>query len=390
MPGPLCERAIADALESGNALLKFISPNDAGATGSHQCGFYLPHKAWRLYSPAPPQDGVNFNHQVTIRWQDEPTTRSVISWYGQGTNHEFRLTRFGRGFPHFGSDAVGNMLVLVPQSIDRFNAYILESEEDIEELQAALGIEVHGRWGILARDGAVDPEAEASRCIERHSRAFAEHCEDFPPGEAFALAAREALDACVPGYRTASADTRLTRAIEAEYEIFRKVEERICLPMIRGPFSSIGQFLSAAAPIMNRRKVRAGRSLERHVELILRDAGIPFEAQPAIDGRPDLVIPSVKAYNDPTFPEERLFIVAMKTTCKDRWLQILREGRRVRRKHLITLQQGISSRQIREMLDANVVLITPESLHKFFERDSRSSLMSVERFMTQVRVAAPR
>jgi len=42
MTSPFCERAIEEALHYGNALLKFISPNDAGITGTHQYGYYLP------------------------------------------------------------------------------------------------------------------------------------------------------------------------------------------------------------------------------------------------------------------------------------------------------------------------------------------------------------
>ena len=47
-----CERAIEDATKYGNALLKFISRNDASVTG-HQAGFYLPKAkdVWKMFSP---------------------------------------------------------------------------------------------------------------------------------------------------------------------------------------------------------------------------------------------------------------------------------------------------------------------------------------------------
>jgi hypothetical protein len=92
------ERAIEDALRAGNALLKFISPNDAGATESNQCGFYLPKAVWEMYSPHAPLDGRNEHEDVEITWQGERTTRSVIHWYGKSAQKsEYRLTRFGRG-----------------------------------------------------------------------------------------------------------------------------------------------------------------------------------------------------------------------------------------------------------------------------------------------------
>jgi hypothetical protein len=71
MASPVCERAIEDALRAGNAILKFISPNDVGLTGSHQCGFYLPISAWEMYAANPPARGRNAEHEVNITWPDD-------------------------------------------------------------------------------------------------------------------------------------------------------------------------------------------------------------------------------------------------------------------------------------------------------------------------------
>jgi len=54
------------------------------------------------------------------------------------------------------------------------------------------------------------------------------------------------------------------------------------------------------------------------------------------------LIPGEEAYFDVSWPEKRLFVIGLKTTCKDRWRQVLDEGRRVRTKHIVTLQQGIT------------------------------------------------
>ena len=59
MASPICELAIVQALKAGNALLKFISPNDAGITGTHQCGFYLPKPIWEMYADFGPEKGRN-------------------------------------------------------------------------------------------------------------------------------------------------------------------------------------------------------------------------------------------------------------------------------------------------------------------------------------------
>jgi hypothetical protein len=101
---------------------------------------------------------------------------------------------------------------------------------------------------------------------------------------------------------------------------------------------------------------------------VLSQSGIPFEAQPAdVDGRPDFVIPSASAYHDSAFPVGALFVVGAKTTCKDRWRQVVQEGKRIRSKHLLTLQPSISEQQAREMGEAGVTLVVPRSLQSAYE-----------------------
>src|SRR5258708_3494614 len=98
MTSPAADRAITDALIHGKAILKFISPNDVGLTGGHQCGYYLPKVVWQMFTPQAPTKGVNYDHQVKVLWQDGRTTDSVVKWYGRGTRSEYRMTRFGKAF----------------------------------------------------------------------------------------------------------------------------------------------------------------------------------------------------------------------------------------------------------------------------------------------------
>lgn len=78
-------------------------------------------------------------------------------------------------------------------------------------------------------------------------------------------------------------------------------------------------------------------------------------------------------------------MLAAKTTCKDRWRQILNEADRIPIKHLITLQEGVSEAQYREMRDAGVRLVVPEQVMSSYPDEVRSSLLSLEGFLAQVR-----
>lgn len=383
MSSPAGERAIEDALRAGNAILKFVSPNDAGVTGSHQSGFYLPRAAWQMFTPHPPVKGVNTDEIVHIAWPDGRNTESRIVWYGKGTRAEYRLTRFGPDFPFLDERRVGDLFVLIPHDHHRFTAWVLDLDEDIEELLAALGVEPFEHWGVY-RHGVPVVESEDA-CFDRRCREFAAPLREFPSGEAFSAQTRQILEQCLPGFARLSADAALMRAMEAEYGLFRVVERQICQPDFGRAFRDVDDFLQTAARLMNRRKARAGRSLENHVEHVLRAAGMPHEMRPDIDGKPDVVIPSAAAYHDDSYPVDRLVIVGIKTTCKDRWRQVLNEGRRVPRKHILTTQPGISSNQLAEMHDAQVTLVVPERLHRDYPRNRQIELLSVETFVEQVR-----
>lgn len=150
-------------------------------------------------------------------------------------------------------------------------------------------------------------------------------------------------------------------------------------------FRDVDDFLHTASSIMNRRKSRAGRSLENHVHYLLTRARIAHEMRPPdIDGNPDIVIPNSQSYHDRSYPVEKLFIMGVKTTCKDRWRQVLNEGKRVPHKHILTIQQGISSNQLREMRKRGVSLVVPERLQKDYPPGAMR-ILTVEKFIGHVR-----
>src|SRR5579859_7440195 len=146
MASPIAERAIAEANRVGQALLKFISPNDVGLTGGHQWGYYLPKAEWEMFSEHPPEKGKNAETEVQILWHDDRITDSRVKWYGRETRSEYRLTRFGVGFPFITHDCVGNLLVLIPEDKKHFLGFVLDLEDDIEEVQAALDLEITKSW----------------------------------------------------------------------------------------------------------------------------------------------------------------------------------------------------------------------------------------------------
>lgn len=383
MASPNCERAISDAKTFGNALLKFISPNNVGATGGHECGFLLPKPIWKMYSPHAPKHGRLDKHWVSILWQDGRQTDSCITWYGRGTRSEYRLTRFGREFPWMNAGCVGDLLVLIRTDERDFLGYVLDEDEDIEEIQAALGVEILKTWGVY---NIGDPEqpVDENTCLEERFRELANSTRSFPNTSTMSLQAREATIACIRNFTGFSLDRQLLRLIKDEYSLFRTIERKLCQNDINRLFKSIDDFIATAATIMNRRKSRAGRSLENHIEYLLGESNIPYDARPRVDGNPDFLIPGKTQYMDGEYPVGKLFMLGVKRTCKERWRQVLNEAPRVTRKHLLTTQHAISIGQLKAMKAAGVVLVVPKRLQRNYPKDSGIHILSLEEFVSDV------
>jgi len=101
--------------------------------------------------------------------------------------------------------------------------------------------------------------------------------------------------------------------------------------------------------------------------------------------KPDFIFPGVSHYHDTIFPQARLSMLASKSTCKDRWRQILNEAARIPNKHLLTLEPSISENQTEEMRAERVQLVLPRGLHSTYTPAQQTWLMDVEAFITLAR-----
>ena len=233
---------------------------------------------------------------------------------------------------------------------------------------------------LFVKGAALETENE---CIERNFIRFTKRIVDkFPSGDQFSAATWKILEECLRGFGTMEVDEAIVKAINTEYDLFLRVEQKLCEKLLVRSFKDVEEFIETAKTITNRRKSRAGRSLENHVSYFLTRAGIPHDVRPAIKGKPDVVIPSKKAYDDKKFDEDRLFLIACKTTFKDRWPQVLKEGKRVAQKNLFTLQKGMAESQLEEFDEADVNVIVPDEYKKGYPKSPL--VLSVTQFFEKV------
>ena len=184
-------------------------------------------------------------------------------------------------------------------------------------------------------------------------------------------------------------DKELLNWLDAEFQLFKVIENDRYNSRINTPFSTVQELVETANTILNRRKSRAGKSLEHHLSAIFNIFGLTFETQVVTEDnkKPDFLFPNVNAYKNQDFDSSKLIMLASKTTCKDRWRQILNEADRIKTKHLFTLQQGISKGQLDEMYKYNVCLVVPKEFITSFPPEYRDKLLTLERFIQYIQVS---
>ncbi len=163
-------------------------------------------------------------------------------------------------------------------------------------------------------------------------------------------------------------DLALVKWLEMEDKLFRIYERFLVAGHLRDGFGESGEdvdaFIDFSLSVQNRRKSRAGHALENHLDQLFREHGLRFERGGSArttenKAKPDFLFPGFSAYHDPHFPVERLRLLGAKTSCKDRWRQVLAEGDRIAGKHLLTMQSAISEAQTNEMQGKGLQLIVP-------------------------------
>ncbi|MCI6802471.1 MAG: type II restriction endonuclease [Prevotellaceae bacterium] len=378
--------AIRSVQQSKAAWCRFITGNDTGTTGSHQAGFYIPKCASELLFDEPGRKGENKEKTVLIKWQNDFTTESCMKYYGQGTRNEYRITRFGRGFPFLQDDNVGDLLIIAKFTEEDYAGYVLNFDEDIDEFFATFNLAPDETNQLIDVAGIVKPDEKIALLLQEFTGRF----NSFPETRQMAQGARDCFN---KAYNIADKtlkdkpDEILLSWVDTEYRLFKCMEEKVYADAVNRPFGSIDAFVQMANEVLNRRKSRAGKSLEHHLADIFAINKLVFEEQAVTEDnkKPDFLFPNGKCYHDLLFPADNLIVLGAKTTCKDRWRQVLTEADRVNIKFLFTLQQGISKNQLKEMHDSHLKLVVPHKYITSFPQEYQSELFDLAGFIQMVR-----
>jgi hypothetical protein len=272
----------------------------------------------------------------------------------------------------FGLDEIG----------EQFHAGNLERQALILPLRLLLE-----EIGIVFNDGA-----DEDHWLEILISQFGETA--FPPTLAFSKFARASGGEFDP---VQDPDDTLMQWMEHEERLFKIFEKHLVGRRLKQGFGPDGDdvdaFVDFSLSVHNRRKSRVGHAFEGHLEAIFMANRLAFERGRKKDqvtennSKPDFLFPGFANYRDPTFPADQLFILGAKTTCKDRWRQVLAEAARVKTKHLVTLEAAISQNQTDEMRHSGLQLVVPRSIQSTYNEVQKGWLMEVSTFIEMVRVS---
>ncbi len=388
--------------------VKRLSANDTLANNTHQAGPYIRRDfLFHIFPTLNRLEAKNPEVWFDLYIDSHADHRNVRAvWYnnkprGVGTRDEARLTNFGgRASALLDPESTGALAIfafVLDEAGVAKEAHVWVCETQTEDALAEdrIGHPVEPGQQLVwsPADGPFltlfdqHPKTTTSCRLTLDEIPLA-WLESFPTGKEILQKAIELR----PDAALLDPDERLLRRRDCEYEIFQSIEEAVELPLIKEGFGNIKDFLTRAQKVLQRRKARSGLSLELHTRKIFKEEELregeqfSYRAESEPGHRPDFLFPSQAKYQDSSYPPGQLGMLAVKTTCRDRWRQILNEAERITTKHLMTLQRGVSLRQFQEMRESGVRLVVPTGLKNFYPKAIRPELISFESFIGDVRL----
>jgi hypothetical protein len=384
---------------------KRLSAVESDLFRSHQHEFNGVEGLKRIFGPAQGKQTFPARFIYLNDHDDEPVVSDgFLTWYDARENHPTR-SEHRLYFPTTTvSDCTseGDLLVIGRRPDGSILVVIAEDGSTIaNQVQWLFGVSDLAHPGFSVREELEteqDRIAFASRLILENIGVVVEESRDetyldtmlqkfgngFPTTREFSSFARSTL-------RDIKAkddqDAVIMAWMEREEILFRTLERHLIADrLVKGFGGDVDGFIQFSLSVQNRRKSRVGYALENHLQVIFDECGVRYSRAATTEqkSKPDFLFPGQAEYHDPAFSLLRLTMLGVKSSCKDRWRQVLAEADRINRKHLLTLETAISTSQTDEMQAKYLQLVLPRSLHSTYIPAQQSQLMDVAAFTALV------
>ena len=381
--------------------LKTLSAVEADLVRSHQHEFNGVEGLKKLFGQAVGKQKFDAKFIYLTDHDDEPViSEGFLTWYDAREAHPTR-SEHRLYFPTTevsNCAAEGDLLVIGMRQDGSVLVVVAEAESTVSnQVRWLFGFSdlVHPGFSVKAETESDQVKLEfASRLIldeigviqEEEAPNFLDIMlgkfgKRFPPTREFSEFARGTIADLDP---RDDPDAVLLAWMDREEVLFRALERHIVGDRLEEGFAKdVDGFLAFSLSVQNRRKSRVGSALENHIEEIFLKCGVRYDRTKVTENKskPDFILPGIAEYRDPAFPATRLTMLGVKSTCKDRWRQVLAEADRVDDKHLLTLEPGISTAQTDEMKDKRLSLVIPKGLHSSYTAAQQGWLMNFTDFI---------
>jgi len=253
--------------------------------------------------------------------------------------------------------------------------FIIAEESSLDEIKTGMVL------NQLLEELDINIEPESDDCLDKIIATFGDA---FPTTYKFSEFAREMTKEVSS---MEDPDGALMTWMEQEERLFRVFERYLLSDKIKSGFKDVDEFIAVSLSIQNKRKSRAGYALQNQLCQVFEDCGVGFSRDKVTENRktPDFMFPTITDYHDMSFPVNRLTMLGAKTSCKDRWRQVLSEADRITNKHLITLEPAISKNQTDEMTASELQLVVPKIIYASYSDEQQAWLMNLEEFIKLVK-----
>jgi hypothetical protein len=239
--------------------------------------------------------------------------------------------------------------------------------------------------GLILETLGITPDEPDPDFLETLLRTFGN---DFPATRVFSQFARDSFKSGSKDYDWSgnTPDEIFISWFKREAILFSTLEGHILSDKLSEGFRNPDDFVAFSLSFHNRRKSRAGHAAENHLKALFKMFNVKFSRGKVTEGssKPDFIFPGIEYYHDHGFPKELLSMLGSKTTCKDRWRQVLAEANKIPRKHLFTLQPGISVPQTEEMKRNSLQLVVPSEIRRTYTTAQSENILTLSEFVDMV------
>jgi hypothetical protein len=227
---------------------------------------------------------------------------------------------------------------------------------------------------------AIGIELEVSSDIDI-DKLLAKFGSAFPTTKEFSKYARDTVQDKISALE--DPDGALEAWMAYEEDLFRAMEKTIVKEQLIKGFAEVDEFIKYSLSVQNRRKSRVGHALENHLAAVFDANSIRYArgARTENNSRPDFIFPGSVEYHDPAVGSPPLRMLGAKTTCKDRWRQVLTEAQKIPNKHLFTLETALTANQLQEMNASSLTIVSTPDVLLTYPSASSGWTMTLSQFI---------